>query len=68
MNELVIFTVGVRTPDDGKYAEFMTSPDEKAIDDYIEVMQETVDDDWMIVKHTKTYQCISTTPQILKRK
>lgn len=69
MSDLIIFTVGVRTPEQGKYAEFMTSPDEKAIDEYIEVMQETIDDDdWEIVKHKKHYQCISTDPQIITQK
>lgn len=68
MTDLIIFTVGARTPDQGKYAEFMTSPCEKSIDEYIEVMQETVDDDWEIVKHKKHYQCVSTEPQIITRK
>ena len=68
MDDLIVFTVGVRSPEQGEYAEFMSSPDEKVIDDYIEVMQETVDDDCEIVKHKKLYHCITTTPQIIPRK
>lgn len=66
MTDLIIFTVGARKPD-GEYSEFSASPDEKVIDEYIEIMQKTVDIDWDIVKHKKDYRCISTTPQIITR-
>ena len=67
MSDLTVFTVGTRNPD-GYYAEFITSPDEKAVDDYIDIMQDTVNKDWEIVKHKKDYQCVSTTPQIITQK
>lgn len=67
MKDLIIFTVGVRTPEQGKYAEFMSSPDEEAIDDYIDIMQETVDEDWEIVKNKKHYHCVSAEPTIISR-
>lgn len=67
MIELVIFTAGVRTPEQGKYAEFMASPDEEAIDDYIDTMKDTVDEDWEIVKNKKYYHCISTEPTTIYR-
>ena len=67
MRNLTVFTAGTRNPD-GYYTEFMTSPDEKSTDDYINVMQDTVDKKWEIVKHKKYYQCVSTTPQIITRK
>ena len=68
MSTLIIFTAGVRASEQGEYAEFMTSPDEKSIDDYINIMQDTVNKEWEIVKHVKNYQCVLTTLQIITRK
>jgi len=53
MSDLIVFTVGSRNPDGG-YAEFMASPDEKAIDEYVDIMQNTVDDDWEIIDRKST--------------
>jgi len=67
MDELILFTVVARAPD-GKYSEFMRSADERAIDEYSDIIDETVDSDWEVVKYTKHYQCVSTTPQVITRK
>jgi hypothetical protein len=65
-DELIIYESGVRS-DDGKYSKFIESPSKSKVDDYIEIMKSTVSDSLTIVYYEKTYRCISTIPQIIRR-
>ena len=66
MSDLVIFEVGMRDID-GRYTEFMKSPDRKQVDDYSDLMNDVVDECFEIVKLEKSYKLLTTTPHIVKR-
>ena len=62
--DLTIYTAGLRV--DGEYSEFVQSNDESRVDEYIDIMKDTKFEESEIVKHIKTYRCISTVPTIIK--
>ena len=65
MSDLIVYEVGIRI--DGKYAEFMSSPDKKKVDDYLEIMKTSTPTYSELVFLTKHYHLVSTTPNIVKR-
>lgn len=64
MQSLTVFEAGMRS-ESGRYAEFITSPDRKKVDDYIEIMKVSKPEGMTIVFLEKTYQLVSTTPHIV---
>lgn len=64
MESLTVFEAGMRS-EGGRYAEFISSPDRKKVEDYIEIMKETKPEGMSIVFLEKTYQLVSTTPHII---
>jgi len=62
-DDVTIYEAGLRI--NGKFSLFIQSRNEEEVDNYIEIMKMTKTDDSEIVKHTKFYRCISTTPQII---
>ena len=62
-DDVTIYEAGLRI--NGRFASFIESRNETEVDDYIEIMKTTKTDESEIVKHTKFYRCISTTPQII---
>lgn len=64
MSELVvIYECGLRIG--SKYSSFMQSRNESEIDKYIETMKQCCDKG-EIVKYEKQFNCVSTTPLIIR--
>ena len=64
MSDLTIYETGMRNPDGG-YSKFMESPDEKAVDDHIDIMKDCRPEGFEIMRYKKTYRLISTIPHII---
>lgn len=67
METVTVFAAGIRDGN-GVYREFISSRKKSDVDEYIEIMQGVVDQDFEIVFHEKTYRLVSTVPHIIKRK
>lgn len=65
--DIRIYEAGVRT-ETGRYSKFITSSVKAEVDDYINIMKDTVSDDHEIVFYEKLYRILSTVPYIIKRK
>jgi len=61
--DITIYEAGLRI--NGVFSSFIQSNDESSVDEYIEIMKTTKIEESEIVKHTKFYRCVCTTPQII---
>ena len=64
MDSLIVFEAGMRNQE-GKYFEFMESPDRKKVEDYLEIMKKTKPDNFELVFLEKNYHLVSTTPHVV---
>jgi len=64
MSDLIIYEAGIRI--DGEYTKFMSSPDKKKVDDFLEIMKRSTPDCSELMYITKDYRLISSTPHIVK--
>jgi hypothetical protein len=65
--EIKVYEAGVRNELTGKYSQFITSRVRAEVDDYIDIMKQTVSTDYEIVFYERFYNLISTTPYIINR-
>jgi hypothetical protein len=65
MGDLIIYAAGIRI--NGKYSEFITSPNKEEVDEYLEIMKKSTPAYSELVFMTNNYRLISSTPHIVKR-
>ena len=62
-DDVMIYEAGLRI--DGKYSQFIQSRNHIEVDEYIEIMITIKPSNAEVVKFSKVYRCISTTPKII---
>lgn len=64
---MIVFEVGARSPS-GIYAKYYEAHDRAGAEEYLDIMQTTVPNDFELVMLEKLYVIACTTPHVIKRK